>query len=100
MPDLSISTADPLFQTSKLEFQNLEFSNVAPPTHSSSTFTLSSSQFLKMESDCKDDSSDSKMSPDMLNLAQMIANLSSQMTYQTKSLESKLSDDFNKVIQD
>ncbi len=89
-----------LFQNSNLEFQNLEFSNVAPPTHSSSTFTLSSSQFLKMESDCKDDSSDSKMSPDMLNLAQMIANLSSQMTYQTKSLEGKLSDDFNKVIQD
>ena len=53
-----------------------------------------------MEADCKDVPSDLKMSPDMINIAQMIANLSNQVTNQTQSLEGKISRDFSKVIED
>jgi hypothetical protein len=47
-----------------------------------------------------DDALDGKMSPDMFNLDQMITNLSSQVTHQTQSLESKISRDFSRVIED
>ncbi len=47
-----------------------------------------------------DDALDGKMCPDMFNLAQMIANLSSQVTHQTQSLENKISRDFSRVIED
>jgi len=53
-----------------------------------------------MEAGCMDDALDGKMCPDMFNLAQMIANLSSQVTHQTQSLENKISRDFSRVIED
>jgi len=77
-----------------LEFSNEEsilFPSLAPST---------SSLFFKMEADCKEDALEGKMSSDMFNIAQMIANLSSQVTHQTQSLEGKISRDFNRVIED
>jgi len=60
-----------------------------------------------MEADCKDNSNDMKMSPEMANIAQMICNLSNQMTHQNQSIEEKiiknemkLSDDFRKIVQE
>jgi len=93
------SIEDKFFQTSNLEFQNLEFSNAASPPITS-LVPVTSSLFSKMEADCKDDFSDMKMSLDMINIAQMIANLPLQMTNQTQSPEEKLSRDFNTVIRD
>jgi hypothetical protein len=97
--DHCASIEDKLFQTSNLEFQNLEFSNAAS-TPISSLVPVTSSLFSNMEANCKGDLSDLKMSPDMINIAQMIANLSLLMTNQTQSLEDKLSRDFNTVIRD
>ncbi len=62
--------------------------------------------YLKMEADCKDNSNDMKMSPEMANIAQMISNLSNQMTHQNQSIEEKIiknemkfSDDFRKIVE-
>jgi hypothetical protein len=80
------SVENQIFQKQVLEFQNLEFSNIAS-TSLSSLVSLQSSQILNMEADCKDDSSVSKMSWNLINIAHMITNLSNQMTTQTQSLE-------------
>jgi hypothetical protein len=108
--DSPAPSGDPTFQISNSEFRNLELSNAdsilfpsLPPNDSILFPSLppnTSSLFFTMEADCMDDALDGKMSPDMFNLAQMIANLSSQVTHQTQSLENKISRDFSRVIED
>jgi hypothetical protein len=103
---LSLSSLPRYHDVSEDQFQNsnLEFRNFEIPIEEHCFFKLSgnskSSLFSKMEADCKDVQSDLKMSPDMINIAQMIANLSNQVTNQTQSLEGKISRDFSKVIED
>jgi hypothetical protein len=60
-----------------------------------------------MEADCKDNSQDTKMSSAMASIAQMISNLSNQMTLQNQSIEeriikneTRLSDDFQRIAND
>ena len=107
--DSPAPSGDPTFQISSSEFRNLElsnseFRNLELSNADSILFPSlppnTSSLFFTMEADCMDDALDGKMSPDMFNLAQMIANLSSQVTHQTQSLENKISRDFSRVIED
>jgi hypothetical protein len=58
-----------------------------------------SHHFTTMHLDCEDCTEELPSTPNVPDISQLFASLSTQMTYQTKCLQDKLSTDFSQVVQ-
>jgi hypothetical protein len=73
-----------------VEFQNFKSTNASLTPFLSAQMSLDFTHSSKMEADCKDTSNSRAMSKDMVNIAELISNLSTQITTQNQSIEERI----------